>query len=455
MRYDDDPELEVDGDDEDESSYEDDNPEPEPGIEEEDPNEVPDLVDPDEDANEVLPGDAEALRATAAAEIPSDEEAEGESAAQSEIASFAPRHARLGDLLVDYKFWQNPRTLTGLDDASIQAVADDILKKTQVIGKTTMAGVDDPLLVVRINANGGVHELVLDGQRRHRAMHLAKMGDDVLVPVRDVEPEPVDWSQDQARRYLKKVLTKVGLRAGLSAFELSEAAERLRGNRDPDSGREITIAEIADTVGRSDSWVSKILTARKNASPKLLSRWRRGEISEEQFRDLASGVKDPEKQAAAAGEIAEQRKSGDKAAARRATLEAKEQAQARAKAEREAAKAAKAAAKAEKRAKKTAKGSKSKGAAVRGPQADLPMDPKAATPPPSAPKPKAMSPAIVDDLLDQASRKPPTHEYVKGVLAGIQIATGRLGFENLPKPWHSYIHHLAGTKPEPSRKRRR
>lgn len=452
MRYDD-PELEVDEDDEDENSYEDDDP----SIEGDDPNEAPDLVDPDDeddDANEVLPGDAEAEEAAAEME---DLHPEGPS---REV-----RWVKLGDLALEYRHWKNPRTFTGLDAESIRLLSEDIRRKTvsredgdQI---RLVAGIDDPLKVVRIAVNGGEVQLVLDGQRRHRAA--AMMGSEgILIPVLDREPEPVEWSPALARKYLKEVLTVVGLRSDLSAFELSEAAQQLRGERDLDTGKELTIAQIAAAIGRSDSWVSKILTARATASPKLLSRWRKGEISEEQFRDLAAGVPDPEKQEAAAGEIAEQRARGDKAAARRSALEAKEQAKLKAKAEREAAKAAKAAAKADKarakaekqKAKKTVKGSgKGKGPAVRGPQADLPMDPKAATPP--APKPKAMSPAIVDDLLDQAARKPPTHEYVKGVLAGIQVATGRIDLEKLPKPWHSYIHHLAGTKPEPRRKRRK
>jgi hypothetical protein len=456
MRYD--PDL--DDDEEEATTFGDEDPDPDF---EDEPDPGPDLDDDeDEDTEDEVPEDDDAISDSDRAKAI---EAQAETDSHPE-GSRETRWVPLGDLVLEYRFWKNPRTFTGLDAESLNALSADIKAKTVNNERDQiLAGIDEPLKVVRIAVNGGVVQLVLDGQRRHRAASMTGLGEDILIPVFDREPEAVPWSEQLARKYLKEALTTVGLRAQLSAFELSEAAEHLRGQKDLDTGKELTISQIASAIGRSDSWVSKILTARAAASPKLLSQWRNGTLTEEQFRDLATAVKDKGDQEKEAAKVVEQRKSGDKAGARQAAKEQKEVARQKAKAEREARKAAKAAKKAEKAkakadkkaakaaAKKQAKGKKGD-PAVRGPQAELPVSAPPADPKP-APRPKAMSPAIVDDLLDQAKKKPPTHEFVKGVLAGIQVATGRLDLGDMPKPWHAYIHHLAGTKPErPTRKRK-
>jgi hypothetical protein len=370
------------------------------------------------------------------------------------------RWVPLGDLQLDRRFWTNPRLFTGLDDADIQALADDILAKTVTDEKDVFAGISEPLLVVQIKDGDDIEQLVLDGQRRYLATQVAypgKEADGVLVPVVDREPEPVEWSQELAQKYLREALTAVTLRQGLSAFELSESASRLRAGNDEKTGNVMTIAKIATIIGRSESWVSKIVGARALASAGLLERWRKGAISEEQFRDLATGTKGAEQDKEAA-KVADARASGDKGGARQSAKEKKELARLAAQAQRQKKKdeevAAKQRARDEKAAKKAAKSAGKKGPAVKGPQAELPIAaaPKAPEESKPASKPKAMDRVIVDDILEMVQKKPPTHDLVRGVILGIQVAAGRMDMEQLPKQWHQYIHHATGTTPPKPKK---
>jgi hypothetical protein len=393
-----------------------------------------------------------------------DEDAEGQAIVDAEIAGRAPRWVRAGDLLLEYKHWRNPRTLTGLDPISLQALADDIRKKSVPTGTSVMAGIEESLWVVRIARGNQVDQLVIDGQRRMRALELTDLGADALVPVRDREPEPVTWTKELAQRYFAEVHKTVALREGLSAYELSESAQDLRASNDPDTSNTYTMAKIGEILGRSESWVSKILTARKSASVKLLGRWRDGEISEEQFRDLAAGSKGSE-QDSAADKVAGARAAGDKAEARRSAKEQKEIAKRDAMATRDFAKAAKAEAKAKakadkeavRQAKRQSKGRGKKGPVVSGPQSDLPLapPPQPEKPAQAPPSPKPLQRVIVDDLITMTERKPPTHDLVKGIVMGILVASGRLDMAALPKQWHQYVNHATGTTPsKPAKKRK-
>jgi hypothetical protein len=382
------------------------------------------------------------------------EAADAEGIADAEIAARAPRWVPMSDLHLDYKFWSNPRRITGLDPASLQAMADDIAMKTANDGDRILAGIDDPLTVVRIAKGKGQEiQLVIDGQRRYRAAELAYPGQagETLVPVRDREPEAVTWSQETSLKYLSEVLKVVGLREGLSAFELSESAERLRDSTDPATGKKRTLDQIAVVLHRSPSWVSKTLTARSKASNKLLVRWEDNELTEEQFYDLAVGVADHQEQLEVADKVTEARKSGDKATARTTAKELRERAKIQAKEARDAAKAAKA-------DKKRQKAEKKKGPVVRGPQASLPLKAKPEPDAPAAPpRPKPMHFAAIQDTLEQAKRRPPTADIVRGILLGMSVAAGISDAADLPKAWHKYVHHLAGTQPakpaKPSKRR--
>lgn len=406
MRDDDDPEITDDDQGEaEEVSFEDEDPDA--GIE----------SDSDDDSNVVELLDEDAAEDTA--EIPAVGPPDREVIAG---ASAVPRWVALGDLVIEYRHWRNPRSLTGLGDDDIAALATDIASKTRdvVLDGTdeveTYAGIDDPLDVVMIAQNGSAVNLVIDGQRRFLAVTKAYSGDPhVMVPVRDREPAPVGWTQAISNRYLSEALTKVGLRSGLGAYELALNAKFLRDQRDEDTSAQYTQERIAQIIGRSESWVSKILKALNNASPKLLHRWEIGEITEEQFRDLAVD-KNVKRQDSAAEAVVEARASGGRNAGRVIAKEAKEVVKAKAKAKVERAKAG-----------SPAKKSKEPQ------QSEIPL------PPPRKPPPFA----VVEDLLGVSAKKPPTHDYVRGALAGIQWATGLLDAAKMGKPWHDYITRCA------------
>lgn len=403
-----------------------------------------------------------------------DDDDEGAPAGDTEVGSDAletrvPRWMRLGDLELDYKHWKNPRSFTGLDDERMQHLAADIKAKTTqslAEGNAIYAGVDEPLLVVQIQTSKtSVGHLILDGQRRYKGVLLAGLGKDAMVPVRDREPAPVQWSRELALRYLAEVHRVVALREGLSGYEISDSALQLSAGKG-DDGKPLTMDQIGDIVGRSKGWVSRVIAARKAASPKLLERWRTGEITEEMFIDLATGVKDKTLQDATADEAVQKIQAGDKGGARALAKQQKELARQEARAKASDAKKAKAAKKAalaqarqerqdSQAATKAAKGKGKKVAspAIKGPQADLPLA-KDKDEPPAVAKPKSLSPAVVEDVLETARRKPPVSDLAKGVILGIQVATGRLAFEDLPKPWQTYVHQTAGTKPAKHKRKR-
>jgi len=321
------------------------------------------------------------------------------------------------ELRLEYKHWVNPRTTTGLDDASIAVLANSIRMGTTSDDVGVYAGVKQALKVVQISANGGVDLLVVDGQRRYLGVKAAGLPDDVMVPVVDLEPAPVDWTPAVATTYLLQALEEVGTRSGLSGYELSENALRLRAQTDPTTKKPYTIAVIASVIGRSESWVSKILSARENASPALLLQWQKGEIPEEMFKDLAALPKvDQRKKLAQVQEL-------DKGAARAAVKEAKEivrqkAADAKVKPEKESPKAAKAK------------------PVVRGPQQEIPA---------TAPK-KAPPKTVIEDMLGLRTAHPPTNDYVKGVMDGIRWATGDIDASGFAKAWRDYMDRIVRAK---------
>ncbi len=322
----------------------------------------------------------------------------------------------IGALLLEYRFWENPRSFTGLDDTSMAGLAESIRSGTQTDEDGRVyAGIRDALEVVTIaGPNATVAQLIIDGQRRFRAAQLAGMSKDTLVPVRFLESTPVTWSQDVAARYLARALESVGQRAQLSSYELAMSAARLRASQDPDTRKDYTLARIAAAVGRSESWVSKILTAIEAAGPKLLQRWKSGELTDEQFKDLAR-VKDPGQQDDVADRAAEARAAGGRGAARQLAKEVK-----------------------------------AKESAVAPKPASTPAKPSSEQQqslPPTPPR-KPMPLAKLEDLLELAKATPPTHDMVRGILLGMQVAAGVLDSGSLPKPWTAYIERLYGAATE-------
>jgi len=331
----------------------------------------------------------------------------------SDLVTRTTRWVPLGELRLEFGCWTNPREFTGLSADDIDILAASIHSRTAQIDEATYAGIKDPLEVVRILANGSVINLVIDGQRRHKAATKAYRGDEsVLIPVVDLEDEPIEkLTPAHANKYLRTALEMVGTRSGLSSYELSESAQKLRGTMDENTSKEFTLAAIATIVGRSESWVSKILKARGDAKPALLSQWKKGEITDEQFKDLAS-VKTPAAQAKAAEAVVEARKAGDKAASRTIAKEQKEIVKAK------AARTPKAA----------------RGPVVKGEQEEIPL----------APPRKSVPFPVVEDLLDQSKKHPPTHDYVKGIMDGVRYANGLMDPAKFAGPWHTYLDHVGG-----------
>lgn len=341
-----------------------------------------------------------------------DDEIDDASGEESAPVGRVTRWVPLGELRLEYGCWTNPREFTGLAPEDIDALAASIAARTtqNMDTEVTYAGIKDPLEVVQLQANGSIINLVIDGQRRHKAATKAYKGDkSVLIPVVDLEEEPIaKITPELANKYLRTALEMVGTRSGLSSYELSHSALKLRDTMDENTKKVFTLATIATIIGRSESWVSKILKARDSAKPTLLNQWKKGELTDEQFKDLAT-VKTPAAQAKAAEAVVEARKAGDKTTSRTLAKEQKEIVKA---------KAAKV----------------PKGPVIKGEQEEIPL----------APPRKPVPFPVVEDLLDQSKKHPPTHEYVKGIMDGVRYAAGLLDPAKFSAPWHTYLEHVGG-----------
>lgn len=307
----------------------------------------------------------------------------------------------LGALKLDHQHWTNPRSFSGLDEESLDEFGKDLKAE----------GIQVPPHVVRVKMGGGDYiDLVADGQRRVRA-GLRVFPKNHPIEVIDLYPEPIELTPAKSAEILRRVLN-IGHREGLSSYELSEAAEKLR-----DQG--LKLAEIARAVGKSDSWVSRMLEARKHATDKLMIAWKKGEITDEQFKDLAKQKEDD--QPAAIATVVETRASGDKATAR---VIAKELAE----------KAKPAAGKVNGHSRPAPETR-----VVKGEQTDLFEKPKA-----KPEGPKAPSKAVLEDMLALADKTPPTHDEVKGIMKGISFALGFTSPDKLGNPWVTYLARVEG-----------
>lgn len=327
------------------------------------------------------------------------------------------RTVPLFELALEHKYWSNPREFTGLGADEIAGMGASVKAK----------GFVEPPKVKRILVGGAVVNLVIDGQRRILGAR-ETLPKDFPVPVVDVDNDPpVELTPELADQLLLKALTTLE-RENLSSYELSSIASRMK-----DRGK--TLEYIGKAILRDPSWVSKMLTARKNASPKLLTQWRKGEITDEQFKDLAT-IKEPEKQIEAAKEVVETRKSGDKAEARMRSKEIVENAKA---------------------GKKPAPApAPERPPVVRGPQVDMFGQPVVEGPKAEAKdKPKPLrSRAVLDDFLHMFAKRPPTSDYVKGIADALRFVVGSIESDQLSKAWHQYASRVEG-KPRSLPKKRR
>lgn len=343
----------------------------------------------------------------------------------------------LSSLMLEYKHWVNPRTSTGLSDESIKELADSIKPETVTDESGIRLGITSPLTVVRIHAaNSQIVNLVIDGQRRHLAGAKLDPRGDALVPVLYADGgEPVEWTLELASKYYTQVLREGAQREGLSSFEISESAQKLRDRKNPDTGKEYTMAEISRVVHRSESWVSKMLAARKTATPKLMHSWATGALTDEQFKDLAASGGATQSKVVA--QVIEAKESGSKTEARTAAKEAKEIARKEKREQKDAKKIAKA-------SKRAAKVKPSKDQE----QHELEWEPAPAPVPVPAPevKRKPVSIAVIADLLDNAREHPPTSDYSKGVIEGLSWAFGFMDHDKLGKAWITYVSRVAEKK---------
>lgn len=329
----------------------------------------------------------------------------------------------LGQIETEHKLWKNPRSTTGLGDKDIGELAADI--KAAATKDSPKGKIIDPPKCVQVKSvNGTTIWLAVDGQRRVIA------GGTVLpksteIEVVDLYGEPIELTPDKCDE-LTSMAISMFHREPLSSFELSETAQRMR-----DEGREL--AKIASVIHRSESWVSKMLKARSTASPKLLRSWASGEITDEQFKDLAA-QKDAERQAKETEEVVETRKSGDKTEARTKAKEVKESVKAK---EADTKKGKPALSEVERQSNKDMAQAFIKA----GGQTDPGWTPPADKPK----KPPKPSQATIDELLAMADKRPPTHDFVKGVLAGVLYSQGMVELDDLPKPWAAWVSRVGGT----------
>lgn len=302
--------------------------------------------------------------------------------------------------------WQNPRSITGLGKEEISEFGEDMKKRGQLV----------PLLVQRVtlgktdkNNQPVVYDLVLDGQRRVLGA-LDQLSATFKMQVVDYDDSKVIELDEASAATLLLDALATGQREGLSSWEQSETAEKLRK-----AGKSNEI--IGKAIGRSASWVSRMLKARESASSKLLASWKGGDLTDDQFKDLAE-VKE-EKQPEKIKEIVELRESGDKSEAYVRQKEIREEA----------------------RKEKPVKPAKPEKVAKPGKAAKPSSSSKPDKPEP--PKPVKPSPAQLMDIVNTAAKVPPVHDYVKGVVAGVQYALG-LHPGKWAAPWSKWIDRVTG-----------
>lgn len=331
------------------------------------------------------------------------------------------RYVPLKTLWLEHDKWVNPRSI--IIESEVQKIAESVADR----------GVLVPLAVVQVRSpKGDVINLVLDGQQRCLAGKRV-LAEDALVPVLDAREGIIEEMTWEVSDQLLAIALDIGIRrTELSSYELSETAERLRNRNRPGT-------EIARMLNKSESWVSRMCKARLKATAALLARWRRGELTDEQFKDLAE-EKDPTEQAAKAKAVVDSRKSGDKGEARMLGKEAAATAKAKAKVAKSEAKAATPPPRG-----KASKVEDPKSKAKTPEQSELPISQPTPPAPAAPPKAVAMPKAVLEDIVAMAGKRPPVHDYVRGVLDMACAALGVKDMATFAKPWAQYLSRLGGT----------
>lgn len=182
--------------------------------------------------------------------------------------------------------FKNPRSTTGLKPKDIAELADDIEQR----------GLQDEIVIWPREVDKVTYNVVIRGQRRYlaigklivegRANGLSKG-----IPVKYATCETVAEAEALA-------LIDVVQGEGLSTVELAEAIERQR-----DGGK--SGKQIAKSLGKSETWVSRIGGAYHKATPELREAWKAGKVPDESAKQLADVPK--EQQAEAVKEFVETR----------------------------------------------------------------------------------------------------------------------------------------------------
>ncbi len=331
--------------------------------------------------------------------------------------------------------YSNPRVHSSLSDQDIKELADDI----------ALAGLRSPITVRRVTTDnadglGGDHVLVLDGQRRVLALRM----------LGQVEEVPVVWANDTAdgSPFTAAVATecledalRIGIkRAGLSSYELCRSGVELAGN-------DLSHDQIGQVIGRSRSWVSRMLGAYGKATQPVLDAWRENKITDEIFKDLAASPK--VKQPDALEAILGQRASGDRDAISEARHTAKLNAPApKAVAAKEARKGKVELVnpvfdsddKDDKPPAGTASAGYQRGGKIGGAQLAHPLGGgKSPGLAPAAPKPSRPGQARLAEYAELRRAKPSRDAYVRGALDMAAFATGEIDDAGFSKPFKTYI----------------
>jgi hypothetical protein len=314
------------------------------------------------------------------------------------------REVELSDLVLSIPgLWVNPRSFTGLDAKSINELGDDIRHR----------GIMMPLKIqkVRVPNEKKVLELVLDGQRRVVAAPKAGLKPSSKILVVDYSDEVIDLDLVSSTKLLLDMMALGNFRETISTYEQAEAADRLRVD-----GR--SLAEIGKALRRSESWISRMISARRKATPQLLSDWRAGKLTDEMFKDLAEVAQAD--QGNALKEALDTRANG-KSTGRAAKAEAR----ARVKEVSQKAKAEKPKKEPKRKGKAAAKAASSASTAlVRN---------------------NVPSRAELQELVDMLKKRPPTSDYVLGIRDAVRYAVGELMIGGFAKAWRTYLARVEGS----------
>lgn len=171
--------------------------------------------------------------------------------------------------LDDFIIEDNPRTQTGLDDASIDSLANDIAAR----------GLRYPLRVQARNVGvcGQKQYFVEDGQRRTNAIILLRdRGMDNGLS----DKIPCIVSDGTTLEAKINALADNLQRSELSSFELAQAITILKN-----SG--VMQKDIATRINKSSATVSRLISTLENACDQLQTAWQSGHIPDDIAFDIA------------------------------------------------------------------------------------------------------------------------------------------------------------------------